>query len=127
MKKLFLILLVFTINSILYCQYTNITIIGDQGEKFYLFIDGASQNEELQKVVLATINDKRKCSIKIVLEDNKIKPIIKDIKFIPRGNEYTITFVKKKKGRKRVEYKIKKVNNGPIIDDVLHNPTAYSF
>ena len=48
MKKLILSILLILCTYFIYSQYSNLIVFSEQGEKFYLILDGVQQNTEAE-------------------------------------------------------------------------------
>jgi len=104
MKKLLLPFLgiILSLNVISQVNKTNLVVFSEDGDKFYLVINGIRQNMKSETNVKVTDLTTENFSFTIIFEDTKI-PSIKKSQALPFGNEYTYR-IKDKKGKKAMKY-----------------------
>ncbi|MFZ5552024.1 MAG: DUF4476 domain-containing protein [Bacteroidota bacterium] len=104
MKKMYLFLLASFISLQVFSQNKlNIVVFSDDGEPFYVVINGIRQNMKAETNVRVTDLTWESLSFKIIFEDSKI-PVISKTQYMPFGMEYTFRIKKDKKGNRNMKY-----------------------
>ncbi|GAB4285365.1 MAG: hypothetical protein Kow0068_10740 [Marinilabiliales bacterium] len=111
MKTLILILTLSFTGIIGFSQLSNLIVFTEQGEKFYLVLNGIQQNAEPETNVKVTDLNAEQYKLKIIFEDKSIPDLDKNIYFHTRGNEYTFCVKQNKKG----EYVLRYMGDVPVI------------
>lgn len=120
MKKIFLLLILFaafTVKS--FAQY-NLIVFAEQGEKFWLIINGVKQNTDPQTNVKVTDLPANSYKMKVIFEDNNLPDMDKNLFFNDLG-EYTFNIKKNNKG----EYVLRPVSMVPIPATAAVVPNQY--
>lgn len=81
----------------------NIVVFSDDGEPFYVVVNGIRQNMKAETNVRITDLTSESLSFKIIYEDAKI-PAISKTQYAPFGMEYTFRIKKDKKGNRNLKY-----------------------
>jgi len=81
----------------------NIVVFSDDGEPFYVVVNGIRQNMKAETNVRITDLASESLSFKIIYEDAKI-PVISKTQYAPFGMEYTFRIKKDKKGNRGLKY-----------------------
>lgn len=103
------VLIVFSLS--VFAQSSNLIIFSDQGENFFLVINGVKQNTNPEKNVKVTGLNADVYSIKIMFADESIGYLDKNIYFPVHGNEYTYVIKKNRKG----DYKLRFMGDTPVV------------
>ena len=98
MKKILLLLaLLWSIGSLL-AQNSNMIIFSEQGEGFYLIVNGIRQNSTPQTNVRVTGLNAPSYKVKVVFQNENLGEFDKNIYFHTQGLEYTYTINNAKNG-----------------------------
>jgi hypothetical protein len=93
MKKVLVLLSVILLGIQIQAQKTNLVFFTEQGERFYLVLNGIQQNTEPQSNMMITDLPAPFYKLKIIFEDTLLGAINKNIAF---GQETETTFIIKK-------------------------------
>lgn len=85
-------------------------VFAEQGEAFYLVLNGVRQNANPETNVKVTDLAADSYKLKLIFEDQNIPELDKSIYFQTRGNEYTFNVKQNKKG----EYVLRFVSEVPV-------------
>lgn len=104
MKKLLLPFfgILFSLNVISQTNKVNLVIFSEDGDKFFLVINGIRQNMTGETNVRLTDLTTESFSIKVIFEDTKI-PAISKTQYLPFGSEYTMRIKTDKKGNRALK------------------------
>lgn len=105
MKKALLFLFTFGtfLTGFSQANKTNLIVFSEDGDKFYLVINGIRQNMKSETNIKVTDLTAENFSFTVIFEDTKI-PSIKKTQSLPLGNEYTYRIKADKKGNKVLKY-----------------------
>ncbi len=103
MKKLILLLFVFTSTIGLSQAFYNVVVFSEDGEKFILFINGVQQNNEPQSNVQATNITAQVSSLRLEFT-NLTYPVLKQNLYAEPGFEHTMRVKKTKKKAIKLQY-----------------------
>lgn len=105
MQKTLLFLISFTafLSGFSQVNKTNLIVFSEDGDKFYLVINGIRQNMKSETNIKVTDLTAENFSFTVIFEDTKI-PSIKKTQSLPLGNEYTYRIKSDKKGNKVLKY-----------------------
>ncbi len=110
MKKLFILIALLT-GLNLYGQNTNLIFFSEQGEKFYIVLNGIRQNAKAETNVKVTGLPAPNYKCKVIFEDPKLGELDKNLMF-QQGTETTFNIKKNGKG----EYVVRYLNEVPIAE-----------
>lgn len=96
MKKLLLLLLVLISSSSLYAQRSNLVFFSEQGERFFLVLNGIQQNGDPETNVKITDLPAAAYKVKVMFEDPKLPEMDKTV-YMEAGYEYTCNIKKNQK------------------------------
>ncbi len=120
MKKIYLLLILLTAISVKsFAQYNLITFT-EQGEKFWLVINGVKQNADPQTNVKITGLPANSYKMKVIFQDNNLPDMDKNLFFNEPG-EYSFNIKKNNKG----EYVLRIVSQVPIPATAVTVPDQY--
>lgn len=120
MKKIFFLLILFTSFTIeSFAQY-NLIVFTEQGEKFWMVINGVKQNADPQTNVKVTGLPANSYKMKAIFQDNNLPDMDKNLFFNDPG-EYTFNIKKNNKG----EYVLRLVSQVPIPATAVVVPNQY--
>lgn len=116
-----LLLFTITLFSIinLNAQVSNLIVFAEQGEAFYLILNGVKQNANPETNVKVTDLAADSYKVKIIFENQSIPQMDKTVYFQTRGNEYTFNIKQNKKG----EYVMRYVSEVPVAQAPPPAPT----
>jgi hypothetical protein len=104
MKKiLLLVALVWSVSSLV-AQNSNMIIFSEQGEGFYLIVNGIRQNSTPQTNVRVTGLNAPSYKVKVVFQNENLGEFDKNIYFHTQGLEYTYTIKLNRKGKYTLRY-----------------------
>ncbi len=98
MKTITLFLIAFISFYFINAQNTDLIIFTEQGEPFYLVLNGIKQNVSPETNVKVTDLNADSYKAKIIFENQNIPQLDKNIYFQSRGNQYTFNVKQNKKG-----------------------------
>lgn len=110
MKKITILLLVLILNSISGWSQSNITVFSEQGEGFWLVLNGIRQNEEPQTNVKVTGLIQPTYKLKIIFEEDFLGELDKNLFLQEYPAEVTYNIKKSRKD----EYVLRYVSDVPI-------------
>jgi hypothetical protein len=110
MKKTIFTFLINALTINFYGQLSNLIVFSEQGEKFYLILNGIKQNPNPETNVKVTDLNADSYKLKIIFEDQSIPAMDKSIYFATRGNEFTYNVKQNNKG----EYVLRYVSEVPV-------------
>lgn len=109
MKKILLISLLVVLGSGLFAQVSNLVFFSEQGEQFFVVLNGVQQNNDAQTNVKVTDINGNTMKIKIMFSNSAIPAIDKTIYFNP-GMETTYSVKQNNKG----EYVLRPFSETPV-------------
>jgi len=110
MKYLTLFFILLSIN--LYSQTSNLIVFTEQGERFFLILNGIKQNSSLETNVKVTDLNANSYKVILIFENKQIPNLDKTIYFNEMGHEYTFNVKKNKKGN----YVLRLISDVPIAN-----------
>ncbi|MEA3446713.1 MAG: DUF4476 domain-containing protein [Bacteroidota bacterium] len=105
MKKYLIIMLFLMAGKFVTAQTCNVIFFTEEGERFYLVIDGIQFNEEARTNVKASEITATNHKVKILFEDNSLKAINRNLFFEKPDMEFTYVIKKNKKGAYKIRYR----------------------
>lgn len=118
MKKIFTLLTVLIISTSLFAQLkTNLVFFSEQGEQFYVVLNGIQQNAEAQTNIKVTDLIQPYYKVKIIFKDENLGQLDKTLNF-NQGTETTICVKQNNKG----EYKLRWQSEVPIAQALPPSP-----
>lgn len=109
MKKVLLILLALYGSSELFAQTSNLVFYAEQGEKFYVILNGIRQNEKAETNVKVTGLPQPYYKVKVIFEEKGLGELDKTLNFNP-GTETVFNVKKNNKG----EYVVRWQSETPL-------------
>lgn len=99
MKKILLLIVLFT--QIILAQSSSVTVFSEEGERFYVIVNGIRQNDAPATNVVVTDLEKPNYLFKIIFEDQKISSINENVYLEGVDGRTNVAFVlrKNKKGK----------------------------
>ncbi|MFH2141287.1 MAG: DUF4476 domain-containing protein [Bacteroidota bacterium] len=110
MKKLLFSVAIIGLAINFFGQVSNLIVFTEQGEKFYLILNGIKQNGNPETNVKVTDLNSDSYKLKIIFEDQSIPALDKNIYFATRGNEFTYNVKQNNKG----EYVLRYISEVPV-------------
>jgi hypothetical protein len=120
MKRSFLLIFITIIALQGFAQKTNLIFFTEQGERFYLVLNGVRQNSDPQTNVMVTDLPAPSYKIKIIFEDTQLGEIDKNLMF-GQGTETTFCIKKNNKNEWAVRY----MNEVPLAQAPAPPPERY--
>lgn len=108
MKKLLLLLSM--VSLLANAQVSNLIVFTENGERFNLIVNGIIQNSNPETNIKVTDLNADSYKIRVEFDDTTIPVMNKNIYFPVRGNEYTYTVKKNRKG----EYTLRYISDVPV-------------
>jgi hypothetical protein len=122
MKQLFLLLCVLCAGRLMAQPTSNLIVFAEQGEKFWLILNGVKQNAEAQTNVKVTGLNAPNYKAKIIFEDNNLPDLDENVYLMDGGNpmvgEYTYNVKKNNKGK----YVVRPLSAVPIAQALPPSP-----
>ena len=98
MKKIYMMAMGLLMSTTIWAQNkVNVVIFSEDGDPFFVFINGVRQNTNPETNVRVTDLNMESFSFKVVFANSKLEPLSKN-QYLPFGNEYTFRIKKDKKG-----------------------------
>ncbi|MBU0763998.1 MAG: hypothetical protein KJ607_04090 [Bacteroidetes bacterium] len=120
MKTILPLLLLLIVSASVTAQLTsNLIVFTEQGEKFYLILNGIRQNENAETNVRVTDLTAPSYKVKIIFEDQRLGEFDKTIYFNEQGVE--VNYVVKR--NKKEEYVLRFMNSVPVAQAPAPPPT----
>lgn len=120
MKKIYLLLILSTAVVVKSFAQYNLIAFTEQGEKFWLVINGVKQNADPQTNVKVTGLPANSYKLKVIFQDNNIPDMDKNLFFNDPG-EYSFNIKKNNKG----EYVLRIVSQVPVPATAVTVPHQY--
>jgi hypothetical protein len=102
-KYIFLIFFIYINANMLFSQNSNLIFFDQEGNKFYVVLDGVKQNTESKANVKILYVNKSIYDVEIIFEDETIGEINKTIQFNPY-TETVFAIMKNKKGEQLIKW-----------------------
>lgn len=112
MKLRFLPLLFVLLSSFAFAQNSNLVLFSDQGERFFVILNGIRQNSKAETNVKVTDLNQPSYKLKVIFEDKGIPDLDKNV-FLEAGTEYVLNIKKNKNGA----YVLRFMSQAPIADN----------
>lgn len=110
MKKVLLTLMIYLSAIMVYSQASNLILFTEQGEQFWVILNGIRQNAKPETNVKITDLTAPSYKVKIIFKDSLLKQLDKTIFFQEKSSEATYVIKKNNKN----EYTIRFMNSVPI-------------
>lgn len=104
MKKIHLLIVLFT--QIVLAQSSSVTIFSEEGERFYVIVNGIRQNDAPATNVVVTDLEKPNYLFKIIFEDQKINSINENVDLDGVEGRANVAFVLRKNKKGKMQMKI---------------------
>ena len=121
MKKLYLLtaLLLTSFISVYAQQYGNLTVFSEDGDKFFLILNGEKQNEEAQANIRVEELNQPYYSARIIFEDKALAPITKNNLMIVDADAKFMDVTYKIKKDKNKKVKLNYYSMIPVQEDFM--------
>jgi hypothetical protein len=120
MKKYILCLFLFVLVQSLFAQHSKISVFSENGEKFWVVINGIRQNSKAQTNVKVEGLDQPNYRLRVIFEDDKIAPVDKSIMTTDVDNNPTFcTYVLRKDKKGVMQMKVNSYM--PLEEDKKQN------